>query len=39
MDVTKRYITKICGATQRYAGLRLKGTNIGTSEYECFFMI
>lgn len=39
MDVTKRYITKICGAAQRYAGLRLKGTNIGTSEYECLHYI
>lgn len=39
MDVTKKYITKICGAAQRYAGLRLKSTNIGTSEYECLHYI
>ena len=39
MDVTKRYITKICRVAQRYAGIRLKGTNIGTSEYECLHYI
>ncbi|MGH4120968.1 MarR family winged helix-turn-helix transcriptional regulator [Clostridium sp.] len=39
MDVTKRYITKICRAAQRYASIRLKGTNIGTSEYECLHYI
>lgn len=35
MDLTKRYITKISREAQRYAKLRLQGTNIGTSEYEC----
>lgn len=35
MDLTKRYITKISREGQRYAKLRLQGTNIGTSEYEC----
>ena len=35
MDLTKRYITKIGREAQRYAKLRLQGTNIGTSEYEC----
>jgi DNA-binding MarR family transcriptional regulator len=39
MDVTKRYITKICRVAQRYSGLRLQGTNIGTSEYECLHYI
>ena len=39
MDVTKRYITKICRAAQRYAGIRLQGSNIGTSEYECLHFI
>lgn len=35
MDETKRYITKIAREAQRYAKLRLQGTNIGTSECEC----
>lgn len=35
MDVTQRYITKISREAQRYEKLRLQGTNIGTSEYEC----
>ena len=39
MDITKRYITKISRAAQRYANLRLKGTDIGTSEFECLHYI
>lgn len=39
MDITKRYITKISREAHRYAGLRLRGTNIGTSEYECLHYI
>jgi DNA-binding MarR family transcriptional regulator len=39
MDITKRYITKICRAAQRYANLSLQGTDLGTSEYECLHFI
>lgn len=39
MDITKRYITKISRVAHRYSGLRLQGTNIGTSEYECLHYI
>jgi len=39
MDITKRYISKICRVSHRYASLRLQGTNIGTSEYECLHYI
>ena len=39
MDLTKRYITKISREAQRYEKLRLQGTNIGTSEYECLDFI
>jgi len=39
MDITKRYISKICRISHRYASLRLQGTNIGTSEYECLHYI
>lgn len=39
MDATKRYITKISREAQRYAKLRLQGTNVGTSEFECLTYI
>jgi DNA-binding MarR family transcriptional regulator len=39
MDITKRHISKICRVSHRYASLRLQGTNIGTSEYECLHYI
>jgi DNA-binding MarR family transcriptional regulator len=39
MDVTKRQITKICRAAQRYASIKLQGSNVGTSEYECLHFI
>ncbi len=39
MDVTKRYITKICRVAQRYAHLALKDVALGTSEYECLHYI
>ncbi|MGV8982082.1 MarR family winged helix-turn-helix transcriptional regulator [Clostridium sp.] len=39
MDITKRYISKICRVAHRYASSCLQGTNIGTSEYECLHYI
>lgn len=39
MDITKRYITKICRAAQRYANLSLKDTDLGTSEFECLHYV
>lgn len=39
MDETKRYITKISRVAHRYTGICLRGTNIGTSEYECLHYI
>jgi DNA-binding MarR family transcriptional regulator len=39
MDVTKRQITKISRVAHRYEGIRLQGTNIGISEYECLHYI
>lgn len=35
MDATKRYLTKIAREAQRFAKLKLQGTNIGTTECEC----
>jgi DNA-binding MarR family transcriptional regulator len=39
MDITKRYITKICRTARRYASFNLQGTNIGTSEHESLHFI
>lgn len=39
MDETKRYITKISRIAHRYTNLTIKGTNIGTSEYECLHYV
>lgn len=39
MDLTKRYITKVARAAQRYANLKLKKTDLGPSEYECLHYI
>lgn len=39
MDITRRYITKISRVAHRYEGIRLKGSNIGTSEFECLYYI
>ncbi len=39
MDITNRYITKISREAQRFARLSLKGTDLGTSEYECLYYI
>lgn len=39
MDISRRYITKISREAHKYSSLRLKGTNIGTSEYECLHYI
>jgi DNA-binding MarR family transcriptional regulator len=39
MDITKRYITKLCRTARRYANFNLQGTNIGTSEHESLHFI
>lgn len=39
MDETKRYITKIARVALRYTSSRLKGFNLGTSEFECLHYI
>jgi DNA-binding MarR family transcriptional regulator len=39
MDETRRYISKIARVANRYTGLALQGTNLGTSEYECLHYV
>lgn len=39
MDVTKRYITKIARAAQRYANGSINKMGIGSTEYECLHVV
>lgn len=39
MDLSKRYISKICRVAHRYANSSLKGIDLGASEYECLHYI